>query len=350
MSSKLRIGIVGLDHWYTANTLATRIAAHENCELAGVADENESHAVEVATGAGHPEVATSDLRRLLEDESIDVIASFISSDRNPAVCISAAGNGKHLLSIKPLATTLNDADQIVAAVQSHGVKFLPSESRGRLSPHNQTLKSWFTEGRFGKLITASFSLWSTLPMRWPGDHNPGWFADPARSPGGAWIDHSIYSLDLLRWLTGEEVKSVSGTVANLKFTDIPVEDYGIATMVLDGGAIATVEDTWHRPGDAFRTAVTMVGTEGALLQDSTTGKLTLAGSFPPFDGWINVTPQAAHTDGLDHLVAIVRDEAEPVATVEDARRNLAVCLAFYEAARKGVTLHPQTPAEQEVTA
>jgi predicted dehydrogenase len=349
-TSKLRIGIVGLDHWYTANSLATRIAANEQCELAGVADDDASHAREVAATAGVPEVATSDARRLIEDDSIDVIASFISSDRNPAVCISAAEQGKHLLSIKPLATTLDDADRIVEAVHQHGVKFLPSESRGRLSPHNQKLKTWFTEGRFGTLITASFSLWSTLPMRWPGDQNPGWFADPARCPGGAWIDHSIYSLDLVRWLTGEEVASIGGVVANLKFKDIPVEDYGIANAVFEGGAVATIEDTWHRPGNGFRTAVSMVGTDGALLQDSTTGKLSLSGSFPPFDGWVQVTPEAAHADGLDHLVSIVRDEAEPIATVEDAWHNLAVCLAFYDAARRGTAVRPPTPAKQEVTA
>jgi predicted dehydrogenase len=348
-ASKLRIGIVGLDHWYTANTLAARIAAHERCELAGVADEDESHAREVAAKAGVPGVATGDARRLLEDDSIDVIASFISSEKNPAICVGAAERGKHILSIKPLATTLEDADRIVQAVRANNVKFLPAESRSRLSPHNQTLKRWFAEGRFGTLITASFSLWSTLPMRWPGDHNPGWFADPARCPGGAWIDHSIYSLDLLRWLIGEEVASIGGVVANLKFKDIPVEDYGIAHAVFEGGAIATIEDTWHRPGSAFRTAVTMVGTEGGLLQDSTTGKLALTGSFPPFTGWVHVTPEAAHADGLDHLAAIVRDEAEPVATVEDAWRNLAVCLAFYDAARKGTAVRPAAPATQGVT-
>lgn len=349
-TSKLRLGIIGLDHWYTANTLAARVARHPDFELAGVADDDESHAREVAADAGVPDVGTSDARRLMEDDSIDVIASFVSSDRNPGVCISAAERGKHVLSIKPLARTLQDADRIVEAVHSNDVKFLPSESRGRLSPHNQTLKRWFGEGRFGTLLTANFSMWSTLPMRWPGDHNPGWFADPARCPGGAWIDHSIYSLDLLRWLTGEEVTSVSGVVANLKFTDIAVEDYGISTLLFEGGAIATIEDTWHRPGSAFRTAVTMVGTEGALLQDSTNGKLTLTGSFPPFDGWVQVTPESAHTDGLDHLAAIVRDETEPIATVEDARRNLSVCLAFYDAARKGTAIAPQEPATQKVTA
>jgi predicted dehydrogenase len=349
MNDKLRIGIVGLDHWYTANTMATRVAAHERCELAGVADDDVGHAREVAAHAGAPDVATGDARTLLEDDSIDVIASFISSDRNPAICIAAAERGKHVLSVKPLARTLEEADTIVAAVREHGVTFLPAESRSRLSPHNQTLKRWFAEGRFGRLITASFSLWSTLPQRWPGDADPGWFADPARCPGGAWIDHSIYSLDLLRWLIGEEVASIGGVVANLKFTDIPVEDYGIANAVFEGGAIATIEDTWHRPGSAFRTAVTMVGTEGGLLQDSTSGKLSLSGSFPPFQGWVQVTPEAAHADGLDHLVAVLRGEAEPVATVDDAWRNLATCLAFYEAAEKGAAVKPAVPAVQEVT-
>lgn len=341
--STVRIGVVGLDHWYTALTLIERIAAHPGAELAGVADDDAAHADQAARRAGRPELATTDVRRLLEDESVDVIASFISTDRNPAVCVAAAEHGKHLLSIKPLAMTLEDADRIAAAVHENGVHFLPAESRGRLSAQSQTLKRWVDEGRFGRLLTASFSLWAGLPQRWPGDSDPGWFADPSRTPGGAWIDHSIYSLDHLRWLLGEEVASIGGTVATLTHPGLPVEDYGIATVTFEGGAVATIEDTWHRPGAAFRTATTLVGTEGALAQDSIGGWRALAGVFPAFDGWVQVRPDAGQSDGLDHLVALCHGEAEPIATVEDAKRNLAACLAFYEAASTGATRSPATP-------
>ena len=341
--SMVRIGVVGLDHWYTALTLVQRIAAHPGCQLAGVADDDAAHAEEAARQAGRPEVATTDARRLLDDPSIDIIASFISTDRNPAVCIAAAEHGKHVLSIKPLAMTLEDAERIAAAVHTHGVHFLPAESRGRLSAQSQTLKRWVGEGRFGRLLTASFSLWSALPQRWPGDRDPGWFADPARCPGGAWIDHSIYSLDHLRWLLGEEVTSIGGTVATLNHPGLPVEDYGVATVTFGGGAVATIEDTWHRPGAAFRTAQTLVGTEGALTQDSVGGWRALAGVFPDLEGWVQIRPEGGQNDGLDHLIALCRGDAEPVATVEDAQANLAACLAFYEAASTGATRSPAAP-------
>jgi predicted dehydrogenase len=339
-ASKLRIGLVGLDHWYTALSLAQQLARHERWELAGIADPDIDHAREAARRAGVPDLAGDDPTRLLEDDSIDVIASFISVDRNPEICVAAADRGKHLLSIKPLARTLDEATAIVDAVRRNGVRFLPAESRSRLSPQSQQLREWFGEGRLGRLLTASFSLWASLPKGWPDASDPGWFADPGRTPGGGWIDHSIYSIDLLRWLLGEEVASVAGVVANLKYPDLPVEDYGSATVVFEGGTIATIEDTWHGPPGVFRTAVSLVGSKGAVQLDSVNGKLSAAGDFPPFTSWVQTAAPAAHAEGLDHLAAVVSSEEEPIATVDDAWRNLAACLAFYEAAASGQAVRP----------
>lgn len=338
--SNVRIGVIGLDHWYSAISFAEQVAGGEGTELAGVADANLGRARQVAERAGVPGLATADLQALIDDPSVDAIASFISVDRNPEICIAAARQGKHLLSIKPVALTLEAASAVRAAVCGAGVAFLPAESRSRLSPHNQQLKAWLEEGRFGRIMTAFFSLWSRLPRGWPDDGDPGWFADPARTPGGGWIDHSIYQIDQLRWLLGEEVVSVAGEKANYKYPDLGLEDYGIATVRFEGGAIATIEDTWHAPLGSFRTASSLVGTEGALLLDSTTGKATVSGKFPPFTGWVQIPPPAAHVDGVDHFAALVRGEAEPVATIDDAWRNLAACLAFYEAAGTGRAVAP----------
>ncbi len=341
-SSPVRIAIVGLDHWYAALPFADAVAAHDGAILVAVGDTDVDRAEFVARRAGVVQVSAHP-EELVEDESIDVIASFISVDRNPSVCVAAARNGKHILSIKPLARTLAEATQILNAVREAGVIFLPAESRQRLADQSRQLKQWISEGRFGRILTASYSLWASLPQRWQSDPDPGWFADAERAPGGGWIDHSIYHIDLLRWLFEDEVREISGRMGSLKYPDLPVEDYGVAAVAFEKGAIATIEDTWLAPPGGFRSNMGLVGTEGALAYDSLTGRVSVTGDFPPFTGWVHSTPKATNEHGLEHLLASIRGEERPIATVEDAWRNLAACRAFYEAATSGTAVTPEAP-------
>jgi len=336
----VRLAIVGLDHWYSAFSLADAAAQHPGAELVAISDADEGRARQLAERVG-VERTTARHEELIEDAEIGVIASFVSVDQNPGVCTAAARAGKHLLSVKPLALDHEGATEILQAVREAGVVFLPAESRGRAAAGNQQLKAWVDERKFGRLLTASYSLWSGLPKSWPDNPDSGWFIDPARAPGGGWIDHSIYQIDLLRWLLGDEVREVSGRMANLKYPDLAFEDYGTATITFQGGLIATIEDTWLCPPTGGRTSWALVGTEGAAAFDALSAKLSLAGDFAPFTGWVHTAPQSPFTEGLDHLLALVRGEVEPVATVEDAWRNLAVCRAFYDAARSGGSVTPR---------
>jgi len=339
-STRVRIAVVGLDHWYSAFPFIDSVAAHEDATLVAIADADPERARVVARRAGVERVTTH-VEDIVEDPSIDAIASFISVDQNPAVCIAAARNGKHILSIKPLARTLPEATAIRAAVHEAGVLFLPAESRGRLADQNRRLRQWIAEGRLGRILTASFSLWAGLPQRWPGDSDSGWFADARRAPGGGWIDHGIYHIDLLRWLLNSEVRRVSGQAGNLKYPDLPVEDYGSAALQFEDGAQATLEDTWLATPGASRATMSLVGTAGTLAYDSLSGRVSIAGDFPPFTGWVQTAPLATHTEGLDHLLAGIRGEESAVATVDDAWRNLAVCRAFYDAAASGGSVTPE---------
>ena len=341
-TSPVRIGIVGLDHWYWAFSFAGAAVTSQDVELVAIADADAGRAKDAADrfGVGR---ATARAQELIEDPQIDAIASFISVDQNPAICVQAARAGKHIFSVKPLARTLAEATEILDAVRAAGVLFLPAESANRLAAQPQQIKQWIGEGRLGRVISASYSQHAGLPQRWPGDADSGWFLDPARTPGGGWIDHSIYHIDLLRWLLGDEVAEVSGRAAKLKYPDLPVEDYGDALLLFRGGAVARIEDTWLAPPCGGRSSMSLVGTEGAVAWDGLSGRLSVAGEFPPFEGWVHTAPKGMHEGGLDHLVALARGEAEPVASVEDAWRNLAACLAFYEAAEAGRAVAPQEP-------
>lgn len=342
MPEPIRIALVGLDHWYSAFPAAEEAVSHPDVELCGISHDDRERAGELARRVGVERIE-QDPMALVEDPSVDAVISFIDCRRNPGVVVAAAERGKHVLSIKPLARTLEEATRVRDAVRRAGIHFLPAESRPRLSPYQRQLRTWFEEGRFGKLISAQAWLWAGIPRQWHDDPDPGWFCDPERAPGGGWIDHSIYQIDLLRGLLGEEVVEASGRVANLKHPDLPMEDYGISTIVFEGGAIATLEDTWTNPG-AFSSGNVLVGTEGAVRLDVPARRLSLAGNFEGFKGWIDVAAPSSHVEGVGHLVDLIRGRAEPVATVDDAWRNLAVTRAFYEAAASRRPIAPEVLA------
>jgi predicted dehydrogenase len=102
------------------------------------------------------------------------------------------------------------------------------------------------------------------------------------------------------------------------------------------GAIAVIEDTWTADRGFWFNRTELFGTAGAIIDDTTrSGKIALRGNFG-FDTWVDLAARsAAQPTPIDHMVDIVRGESAPVATIDDARANLAACLAFYQAARAG---------------
>lgn len=338
----LKVGLIGLDHWYSAIPLAKALAERADTELVGIVDRDLDRAQEACGELGVPITATP--QTLIDDPSVDLVASFVSIDQNPDICVAAARAGKHILSIKPMALTVADGSRIVDAVRESGVTFVGSEARGRAAPFHQQLRTWLAEGRIGRLVSASLSMWSGLPQGWPGGTGSGWWVEPGRAPGGGWVDHSIYQIDLLRWLLGAEVTSVSGTTANLRHADLAFEDYGHAVLEFDNGVVADVEDTWAAPPGAFWVSTQFVGTEGVVSYDSRAGRVSVRGNFDAFDGWVSLAPTPTYVEALDELIATVRGDGAPLGTVEDAWRNLAVCRAFYDSAAEGRTVTPATLA------
>lgn len=340
MSDPIRFGVVGLDHWYTAIPLAEAIARHPDAELVGIADRQVERAQEVAAKTGNPAV-TEDLLGLANDDRVDVVASFVSVDQNPDIVVAAATAGKHIVSVKPLALTLAEADRIRTAVQQAGVVFIPGESRSRGAAQNQWLKDFVTGGRLGRIVSAQFSLSGSLPTGWPGGpHDGGWWADPKRGPGGGWIDHALYQIDRMRWLLGEEVAEVSGRVANLVHTGLAVEDYGHAILTFDGGAIASIEDTWSGPAGGSRIATSIVGTAGSVHLDTSTGMIGILEADGTYKGWTQIVSPPDHTVGLEEILSAVREPSSAIGTVDDAWENYSAAVSFYQAAASGTVVKP----------
>lgn len=336
-NDKLRFAIIGLDHWYTAIDLARTMMEHSRVELVGIADSSEDRAREVAGQIGLGEF-TSDLQKYIKDDSVDAIGSFITVDRNPEIVIAAAKAGKHIVSIKPFANTLEEGTSIVKAVREAGVKFIPAETSLRVSELHQHVKDLIEGDRLGDIVSGNFTLTSSLPQNWPGaPSDGGWWVDPARVPGGGWVDHAIYKIDRLRWFLGEKVVRVTGCTANLVHKDLGVEDYGHAIVEFENGATFSIEDTWSAPAGSWRNTSVLVGSKAIISHD------TLSPEFSTYnldgEGWSTMPAPPDNSDFVSAIVDEVSGASETaLGTVKDAWENLAACLAFYESANTNKTV------------
>lgn len=333
----VRFAFAGFDHWYNAFPSLEQLLADDEAEVVAIAHNDAEQAAYITAKYGIP--CGSDYAAVIERDDVDAVCSFTSTEQNAAVATRALEAGKAVCAIKPLALTLPEADALVATVARTGQRYFPNDAARRLFPANIQFRQWIDAGRIGDVVSAHCVFRAGLPQAWPGAATPGWFTDPKRAPGGAFIDHAVYHVDVLRWLFGADVQAVTGMTANVRHKDIPFEDYGHAVFRFTNGCVGTIEDTWTSGPGASREAIEIVGTKGSLIMDSATGRMALTGEFG-LGGWLLAAPPAPKGGFMRHVVRCMTGDEEPLSSAQTARDNLAACLAFYEAARTGTTVSP----------
>lgn len=338
MASPVRFAVLHLDHWYNALPFVESLLCLPGAELVGIAHGVPEQGEPVARRAGVP--FTTDYRELLARPDVDAVGIFAATDQVGPITIDAARAGKQIVAIKPMALDLDEADRVVEAVREAGVLYLPSDASYRLSHLANQIKGWIDEGRIGEPTNVFFAGRASVPVRWQGDPALGWWTEAGRVPGGAWIDHAIYQVDFLRYVLSTEFNTGRGFVANLKYRELGVEDYGIGTFTTRRGTVVTIEDTWTQPGFGLQQLYQIIGTEGAIMVDTAAQSMRLLGKFDSLAGqWLTVTPNLGRTGLAQHLVDCLQNGRQPVAGVLDARINLAVCVGFYTAAGESREVH-----------
>jgi predicted dehydrogenase len=348
MARKWRVAILGLGHWYSAYNLARALQEYPKAELTAVAWQNSDQLA--AFTSSFPIRGYSDYGELLKREEIDLVHIATPVSEMPDCVIRAARAGKHMILGKPMAMTMEQADQMVEAVEASGVKLVAFQGTKRL--RSGDLKARIEAGEIGEIVLMhQTSRWS-IAEDWYRSGSPGWFADPKQTPGGAFIDEGIYWLDQLRWLAGSEVVQVEAMMANLVHRDIEVEDWGMATLSFANGIIATLEAAWTinsprltgpSPKQNCVLRLELIGSRGEIIDEGlrVPSRAVLAAGA---SGWV-FEREAAEPFGppspfpLDHLIECVENDRQSAASIQEARKSFRVALAAYEAARQGRPIH-----------
>ncbi|KZE54653.1 dehydrogenase [Brevibacillus parabrevis] len=315
----MKLGIISVAHMH-AYSYAHAIGKLAGVQLVGVADEDEARGKEAAEKWGVP--FYHDYRELLASD-VDAVIITSENAKHHEHTVAAAKAGKHILCEKPLATTLAAAQEMIDICREQGV-ILQTAFPVRFHPAVVRAKQLVEQGKVGRIM----AIRGTNRGQNPG----GWFVDPAKSGGGAVIDHTVHVVDLMRWFMGVEVREVYAEVDS-KFSLTPIDDCGILTMEFENGVFATLDCSWSRNktfpvwGDV---TMEIIGTEGTISLDAFSQKLDVYSNDKGLK-WVNWGDDM-DSQLVSDFVASVREKKAPSVTGEDGMRAVEVALAAYQSA------------------
>lgn len=171
--------------------------------LVAVAEQDPQRREEAARQLGVSVYAkASDLWVLPE---VDLVHISTPPHTHALLSNAAARAGKHIFCEKPMATSVDEAGEVIEELQANDIRFMVNYVQ-RFNPLNNRLRELLRLNILGLLHHFSLENWATDEPLKP-DH---WFWRPEIC-GGIWIEHGVHFFDLLYWLTGEEADAVSAT-------------------------------------------------------------------------------------------------------------------------------------------
>ena len=263
------IRVALLSFWHVhAGDYARQAAEHPGVEIVAAWDDDPERGRARAADIGVE--FTDDLDGLLARSDVDAVICDTPTSMHPDILVRAAKAGLHIFTEKVLATTLKDANRIVAAVDEADVVLTLSLPR-LYDAYTQTIKSVINSGVLGELTLARVRLSHGGAIA---DWLPAHFYDPETTGGGALIDLGCHPMYLTRLFLGGLPESLTATFGRV--TGRPVEDNAVAVLDYPSGAIGIAEAGFVNPANPF--TIELHGTGGSLFYGTPDAKLLVRGS------------------------------------------------------------------------
>jgi len=296
-------------------------------EVASVMSSNADRARTYAAENGIPK-AVSSLEAIVDDRNVDAVYISTTNDLHSQQTLAAARAGKHVLCEKPLALSLDDAKEMVAACKAAGVVMGTNHHLRNAGTH-RAMRDAIAAGRIGKPLSARVFHAVFLPP-----HLQGWRIDRPEAGGGVILDITVHDADTLRFVLGDNPAEVIAVSQQGGMASAGLEDAVMGVMRFRSGLLAQFHDgfTTRFAGTGFE----VHGTEGSLIgRDVMTqrpvGTVTLRTAAG--DEQMATDPTNLYEHALSAFHAAIQGRGAPAATGEDGLWSLATGLATIEAAR-----------------
>ncbi len=341
-TTKIGIGVIGCGVIGKAAHIG-RYLKNPNVKVVAVCDIIEERAKQAAELAG-ADAWYLDYNDLLARDDIQGVSICTPHPVHAAPSIAAAKVGKHVLCEKPMCISLEEANAMVDAVRTNGIKFLTGYQT-YFTPSMQAAKRIIEEGRLGKIHEIS----KIGGGHQDGNQDADWFYSKWAG-GGVTLDWTTYTLYMFRHLIGKARSVYASSAVNQAYkhsVDNPgtmvkmeVEDTMSMLIRFENDAIGLIYDSWSSPAGHGYTEI--VGFDGLVTMRPGEGMLlhTNRGDLPDYaEGWEIAMPDDSRFDAyqarIDHFVDCIVNDKEPAVPVEMGRDVIEVTEAAYRSIAEG---------------
>lgn len=337
---KVRVGLLGSG--FVSQIHVESYHAVKGAEVTAIWSRTRENAEALSAKAGHAKVF-GDWQELVQSPDVDVVDICLPNFLHAPVTIAAARAGKHVIVEKPFCLNLDEADAMIEACRTAGVKLMYGEQLC-FTPKYERVRQLVKEGAVGEIYQLRQA------EKHSGPHSP-WFWNVDQSGGGVLMDMGCHAFGWFRWMLGgnPRVKSVYATMSTVLHKEkTRGEDNSVAIVEFENGVTAIAEDSWAKHG-GMDDRIEVYGTAGVSYADLFQGNSALTYSEQGYGyalekasttrGWTFSVIEEVWSQGypheLQHFVDCVRFDQTPVQTGEDGKAVLEMMLAAYESARTG---------------
>jgi len=324
---ELRVGLLGLGS--IAQVVHLPILTQlPGVRLVAVCDVDNAKARAIAARFGIPRVHATDTEVFRADD-LDALVICTPSHLHAEQSIAALGEGKHVLTEKPLGLDAAAAARVVAAAENAGRTLMVAMNH-RYRPDIAALKPFADGGELGRIFMTR-GAWLNRKQRLT---RPTWRHRRATAGGGVLMDLGVQLLDLCLWmLRYPKVQSVAcGTNPG---EGMEVEDTAGFLARLADGSMISLTLSWSLVAERDRHYMRLLGTRGSgAIQPLAVYKEVEA-------GMIDVTPNitmgrenlytASYRQELAHFARAARGEETVPLPAEQIQLMRTIALAYRSA-------------------
>ncbi len=302
----LRVGVIGVGAMGQAH--ARIFSELPNTVLVGVTDRNPAKAEAVAERTRSR--AFGSLADLL-DAGVQAMSIAVPTDFHADVALQCIDAGCSVLVEKPIAGDVDEAKAIINAARRRGAVLMVGHVE-RFNPAAVALKEAVASER---LISIHITRVGPFP--------------PRMSKIGVVIDLAVHDIDLVRWLTGEEITELRALTRSIKAER---EDVALLQMRTTSGILSQINTNWLTP---FRVRTIQATTEnGYFVADLITRQVSEYRDYRPDGSYMARQHLVSGVEPLrielEHFVDSVLNARQPDVTGEEGLRNLELALKCLE--------------------
>ena len=334
MSKSYRVGVAAMVHDHVWGEL-DHWSKFPNVQIVAAGDVNEDLRIRIQQRFGVPNVYES-WQEMLQNEELDIVQAASENSLAADIVEACAKKGIHVISEKPMAATLEQANRMVHAAEKFGIQLMINWPTA-WSPAIQEMERRILAGDIGRLTYFKQRSAHNGPKEIGCDpHFWGWLYDEEKNGAGALMDYCGYSADMCSRFMGlpEQVTGFRGVFVK----DYPIPDDNAIILMKYKHAFGVAEASWTQVTDYATNNPIAYGTEGYIAVAGEVVVMQQAGKEK--QTIIPAAPLAPYRNGPEYLLHCL-DTGESVqgfCSMNISRDAQAILQAGKDAADTGKTI------------